>query len=428
MSFQKKTLRDIQLSGKRVLLRADYNVPLENGQVEADYRIRASLPTINYILEQKPAALIIISHLGRPEGKPDSAFSLQPVSHCLSQLLDKPVRFANDCVGPTVEMMAEQLPKGQTLLLENLRFHPGEETNDKNFAKAIVDATRADVFVQDGFGVVHRAHASTDAITKLLPSAAGLLLEKEVEAIAKVMSKPERPLLAIIGGAKIADKIEILQKFIKSADCLAIGGAMANNFLKAQGHNIGDSLYDKDQLELTQKLIDEAKREAKTRPFQLLLPTDAVVSTDIKGRKPLRHIDIGNQVVADLNSYPKVPKGDSVQANELILDIGPGSAAAIAGASALAKTVIWNGTLGMTETPGLAGAEAPFAHASRAVAEAIIGRRTNLYSVVGGGDTIGFLESQKIVDDFNFVSTGGGAMLELMSGHTLPGIEALPTK
>jgi len=428
VGFNHKSVKDLKLTGKRVLLRADYNVPVKAGKIEADYRLRASLPTVKYILDQKPEALFIISHLGRPEGKPDAEFSLQPVAKQLSVLLGKPVRFVNDCIGPTVQVMSGHLLKGQIMMLENLRFHPGEEANDRKFAEAIIDATNADVFVQDGFGVVHRAHASTNAITKLLPSAAGLLLQREVETIQQVMSKPEKPLLAIIGGAKIGDKIEVLRRFIKIADCLALGGAMANNFLKVLGQDVGASLYDKDQLEVTSQLLNEAKAEAKERPFQLLIPNDVVLSTDPHGRKPLRLI-ARNSMWADIVNYPKIPRDiELVKASEMILDIGPASAAAIGGVTALAKTVIWNGTLGMTETPGLAGAEAPFAHASRTVAEAIIGRRKNLYSVAGGGDTAGFLEKEKLVDEFNFVSTGGGAMLELMSGHKLPGIEALPDK
>lgn len=427
-SFKKKTIRDIELAGKRVLLRTDYNVPLKDNRVVDDYRIRQSLPTIEYILGQKPAALIIISHLGRPEGKADADFSLLPVVQLLSQLLGTPISFGLDCIGKQAKTA------GKITLLENLRFHPQEEKNDPQFAKEIIEATGAEVFVQDGFGVVHRAHASTDAITKLLPSVAGLLLEKEVNIIDKVMDKPERPLVAIVGGAKISDKIEVLGKFIEVADGLAIGGALANNFLAAEGIKIGKSLVEKDLVSKAEDILRRAKAEENKRDFNIFLPVDAVVSKSSDGRLPTRLVDLTSLALADIQAYPKKPAATShnVAADELILDIGPLSAAMISGAVKMAKTVIFGGTLGVVETRGITGAEPPFAHGTGTVAEAIIGSSNNHknkpFSIVGGGDTVAYVESEGIASDFNHVSTGGSASLDLMAGKKLPGIEALEDK
>src|SRR5882757_8974730 len=281
MSFQKKTIRDIDLDGKTVLLRADYNVPLKDGKITDDYRIQQSLPTIKVLLEHN-VKLIICSHLGRPDGKPgkpDPAMSLFPVAKRLKELLDRDVEFATDCVGERAKKAAESLQPGQVLLLENLRFHPEEEQNDEGFAKAL--ASLAEIFVQDGFGVVHRAHASTEAITHYLPSVAGLLLEKEVDTITNVMENPKRPLLAVIGGAKIADKIDILHKFIDIADYVAIGGAMANTFLVAEGVDVAASLYDNDELSVAKDVMTKAKAKAADQPFVFALPHDAVVAQKI---------------------------------------------------------------------------------------------------------------------------------------------------
>jgi len=428
VGFNKKTVKDIQLSGKRVLMRADYSVPIKNNQVVDDYRIRQSLPTIKYILEQKPAALIIISHLGRPDGKPNPDFSLLPVVKQLSQLLAQPVAFAMDCIGPQAKTA------GKITLLENLRFHPEEEKNDPQFAKAIVEATQAEVFVQDGFGVVHRAHASTEAITKLLPSVAGLLLEKEVSVIEKAMAEPKRPFVAVIGGAKISDKIEVLNKFIEVADAVAIGGALANNFLAAEGIKIGKSIFEKDLVHHAETILRRARAEEKSRDFNFFVPVDAVVSKSIDGRLSTRLVDLTSNTLADIEAYPKKPAttAHSVAGDELILDIGPLSAATAAGAVKMAKTVIWGGTLGVTETRGIAGAQAPFAHSTHTVVEAMIGASNNHknkpYTIVGGGDTVAYVQSENLVEDFNHVSTGGSASLDLMAGKKLPGIEALLDK
>ncbi len=426
--FKKKTVRDINFAGKRVLLRADYNVPVLNGKVADDYRIRQSLPTIEYILKQKPAALIIISHLGRPDGKPSADLSLLPVVKRLSQLLETPVGFGMDCIGKQAKTA------GKVTLLENLRFHPEEEKNDPQFAKAIVEAAGAEIFVQDGFGVVHRAHASTDAITKLLPSVAGLLLEKEVEVINRTMAHPERPFVAIVGGAKISDKIGVLNKFIQIADAVAIGGALANNFLAAEGLKIGKSLVEKDLLNQTEDILHRARAEEKKRDFNFFVPVDGVVCKSMDGRLPTRLVDLTSNTLADIEAYPKKPTTSAmvVAADELVLDIGPLSAAMIAGAVKMAKTVIWGGTLGVTETKGIAGAQAPFAHGTRTVVEAMIGASNNHknkpFTIVGGGDTVAYVESENLVEDFNHVSTGGGASLDLMAGKHLPGVDALEDK
>ena len=433
MSFNKKTVKEIDLAGKRVLLRADYNVPLQDGAITDDYRIKQSLATIRYILEQG-ASLVIISHLGRPTNAFDKACSLAPVAKRLSELLGKDVAFAADCIGDEAKQAAASLQAGQVLLLENVRFHPEEEKNDPAFAKSIVESSGAQVFVQDGFGVVHRAHASTDAIARLLPAVAGLLLAEEVDTITTVMEKPERPLIAVIGGAKIADKIDILNKLIDIADCVAVGGAMANNFLEAEGHGVGKSVADQKTLDLAAKILQRAHNIEKERPFSFFVPADAVVSTAIDGKAATRLVDIASHSVADIQAYPKKPDAStySVGPEEMILDIGPVSAAYVAGAIKLSRTVIWNGTVGVTEAKGIAGAPEPFGHGTQMIVEAMIGEsnshKNKPFTLVGGGDTAGYVESKGIIEDFNHVSTGGGAALELMAGKSLPGVEVLQAK
>jgi phosphoglycerate kinase len=423
--FTKQTVKDVDLAGKTVVLRADYNVPLENGVITDDYRIQQSLPTVQYLLDHA-AKVIICSHLGRPTGPKDAANSLFPVAKRLQQLLDRPVEFATDCVGEQAQKASAGLKQGQVLLLENLRFHPEEEANDPEFAKQL--ASLADIFVQDGFGVVHRAHASTEGITHFLPSVAGLLLHKEVDTITNVMLKPERPLMAIVGGAKIADKIEILHRFIEIADFVAVGGAMANTFLAAQGVQIGDSLYDKADVPVAKSILRQAAVQAKKRPFVFAVPHDVVVADDIDKTKPTRIVDFTAHAIADIENYPKrAPLSAShVHAHEKILDIGPFSGSFIAGGIQLANTVVWNGTMGVTETESLQGKIGPYAHGTELVIEALLGEFGHKpFTVVGGGDTVGYVESRKLVDCFGHVSTGGGASLELMSGRKLPGVEAL---
>ncbi|HSW65593.1 MAG TPA: phosphoglycerate kinase [Bacillota bacterium] len=427
--FTKKTIHDIDIEGKRVLLRADYNVPVnDNGTITDDYRLTQSVPTLKALLD-KQVRLVVCSHLGRPDGKADPKLSLKPVAKRLQELLGQDVHFASDCVGDEAEKAASELRPGQILLLENLRFHPEEEANDDGFAASL--ARLGDVFVQDGFGVVHRAHASTDAVTHHLPSVAGLLLEKEVDSITNVMQNPKRPLMAIVGGAKIADKIEVLTKFIEIADFIAIGGAMANTFLAAKGIKVAKSKVDVDDEPLARDILAQAEAKAKTGAFVFYLPQDGVVANKVDKTARTRIVDWDAHVIADIEEYPKMPAERTrvVADDEMILDLGPFSGAFVAGAVQMAATVVWNGTMGVTETPGLQGPIGPFAHGTELIIDALVGRHGHKpYSLVGGGDTVGYIEQRKLTAAFNHVSTGGGASLELMAGRKLPGVEALQNK
>lgn len=428
-----KTVRDIDVRGKRVLLRTDYNVESPAGEIGEDFRINQTLPTIKYLLENGADGIVIISHMGRPKGSRQKSLSLGPIAACLSELLGQEVKFVSDCVGAAAAKAASELKVNEILVLENLRFDPGEEANDMDFAKQLVKASGAQIFVQDGFGVVHRRLASTDAITKLLPSAAGLLLEKEVTTILKVLNQPARPLTAVIGGAKISDKIELIKKFIELADCVAITGAMANNFLLADGHKLGRSLVEEEYLAATKEIIRLAEAMELKRPFNFIIPKDLVVSKTKDGLSPTRVVDISYSL-ADIEAYPKLPKENShtVGLNEMVLDIGPITAARIAGIVQMSGSVIWNGTSGVTEVRGIAGAADPFSHGTRVIVEAIAGvsrhHKNKPCSLAGGGDTVSYIEQNKLLGEFNFVSTGGGAMLELLAGHQLPGIEVLQTR
>lgn len=429
MSFYKKTVHDIDLNGKRVLVRADYNVPLDaKGRIADDYRIEQSLPTLNFLLE-KGCSIVICSHLGRPEGRRDMAFSLKPVAERLGELLDRPIQFADDCISQEAGDKAQALKPGEILLLENLRFHPEEEKNDDGFGKRL--AALADVFVQDGFGVVHRAHASTEAVTRYLPSVSGLLLEKEVATITGVISAPERPLMAILGGAKISDKIDILERFIDIADFVAVGGAMANTFLLAEGIEVGKSKAEEDEVPLAKRIIEKARVKAREQRFVFYLPQDGVVAESLDKTAHTRIVDWDAHVIASIENYPKRPPRSTarVKHDELILDIGPFSGAFIAGGMQLANTVIWNGAMGVTETQGLQGPIGPFAHGTELIVEAMLGQFGHRpFTVVGGGDTVGYIEDRRLLTSFNHVSTGGGASMELMSGKKLPGVEALLDK
>ncbi len=424
--FRKQTIKDVDLNQKVVLLRADYNVPLDGEKITDDFRIQASLPTIDYLLKQN-VKLIICSHLGRPNGKRDIRFSLFPVAKRLQSLLNNvSVEFVADCVGEEVNQAVDKLDFGQVLLLENLRFHPEEEQNNFDFAKSL--ASLAEFFVQDGFGVVHRAHASTEAITHCLPSYAGLLLEKEVETIESVMLNPTKPLMAIIGGAKITDKIDILHRFIEIADYVAIGGAMANTFLAAQGVEIGNSLFDPKELSIARDIIRKSGAQSKKRNFALILPFDVVVSKAIDNKLPTRIIDLKTHTYSQIINYPKRPPIHDVKVlkDDIILDIGPFSASFMAGVMQTCQTVIWNGTMGVTEVDSLIGFIGPFAHGTELLIEAMTGDFYHTpYSLVGGGDTIGYLSQRQLIKCFDHVSTGGGASLELMGGRKLPGVEAL---
>lgn len=430
-TFNKQTVRDVNLKGKRVLLRADYNVPLKaDGTIADDYRVQQSVPTLQYLLEQQ-CKIVILSHMGRPEGKHDKHLSLAPVAKRLSQLLNTDVLFATDCVGQTVEKTVKKLKKKQILLLENVRFYPDEEKNNPEFAKQL--AAYGDVLVQDGFGVVHRAHASTEGVTKYIPAVAGLLLEKEVSTIMNVMNQPERPLAAIIGGAKISDKIEVLERLIDMADFVAIGGAMANTFLLAEGIDTGKSLVELAEVSVAKDIIERARAKTAKQPFTFYIPQDGVVATSIDANAKTRIVDWDAHVISTIEHYPKRPPREAsiIKPNEILLDIGPFSGAFIAGGLQLARTVIWNGSMGVTEiNPAKGqGPVGPFAHGTDTVIDAIIGGYgSRPFSVAGGGDTVGYIQERGLLEHFDHVSTGGGATLELMSGKKLPGVEALVDK
>ena len=396
----KLTIRDVPLEGETVLVRADYNVPMtEDGKISNDFRIRASLPTLRYLLD-RGCKIIIISHLGRPEGR-EAKYSLEPIAQRLAELLSEPVRFVSDCIGDRTKMAVKRAPKHSITMLENVRFYTEEEKNDREFARKIARATAARYFVQDGFGVVHRAHASTAAITEFLPSVAGLLLEREVTTIVDALRAPKRPLVAILGGAKVSDKIAVVETLVDRADQMLIGGAMANTFLAADGHDMGASKVEADQfstVKATQKRIDK-KVGDKAADF-LHLPTDVAVAKSLDGKRKNVALD-------------KVAKDD------LALDIGDVTIEVYAEQLKHAKTVIWNGTMGYAENP-------EFAHGSARMALALA-QNPNIVSIVGGGDTADFVLEWDARDggSFTHVSTGGGASLELMAGEKLPGIEAL---
>ena len=426
MGFWKRTVKEYDLHGKQVLLRADYNVPIdESGNITDDYRITQSLPTLQYLLEQA-CSIVIISHLGRPKDEYDKKCSLEPIAKRLAEKFNREVKFAQDCVGEDAKQKVSELQPGDILLLENLRFHKEEEANSDSFAKEL--AGHGEVFAQDGFGVVHRAHASTDAITKHLPSVAGLLLEREVGTIADGMNDPARPLMAIIGGAKVSDKIDVLRRFVEHADVVAIGGAMANVFLQARGIPIGNSKASAEDLPLAREIIEMATKRSSESDFIFYLPQDAVVAKEVTPRAETRIVDWGSHVFADIEAYPGKPNASAVEISDddMMLDIGPYSGAFIAGTMQLSKTVIWNGAMGVTEVQGLQGPVGPFSHGTDTIVRSCSGEFGNRpHSIVGGGDTVGYLENTNTLDRFSHVSTGGGASLELMSGNQLPGVESL---
>jgi phosphoglycerate kinase len=387
----KLSIRDLDLNGKRVFMRVDFNVPLANGgqEITSDKRIKAALPTIQYALE-RGAALVLASHLGRPKGKVNPEMSLKPAAARLAELLGRPVRMAPDCVGPVVEAM---LPApGEVLLLENLRYHAEEEKNDPEFAKQL--AALGEVYVNDAFGTAHRAHASTEGIIQFLkPAAAGLLMEKELEYLFKCTQSPEHPCVGILGGAKVSDKIEVIENLLKFVDQLLIGGAMAYTFAKAQGLPTGKSLVEEDKVELAKSLLEKAGGK-------LLLPVDHVVAELFEAGAP-------NEVVTE------IPDG------KMGMDIGPATRAAFAEVLKAARTIIWNGPMGVFE-------KQPFDAGTVAVAEAVAG--SGALSVVGGGDSEKAVKQAGLSDKISHISTGGGASLEFLSGLTLPGVAALTDK
>lgn len=406
VDFPYKTIRDIDVNGKQILMRADYNVPLNDvGGITDDFRITASLPTIDYLLE-RGCKLVIMSHLGRPKGQVNEKYSLKPVAKRLSEALNRPVQFASDCIGDNVAAMTQGLNSGEIVLLENLRFHPEEEKNDEEFAKQLAESSHAEIFVQNGFGVVHRPHASTAAITKYLPSVAGLLVEKEYVEIKSATDTPNRPLTAIIGGAKISDKMPLVRKFMEIADNVIIGGALANNFLKHDGHDTGDSLVEDGVDELVGSIEQSAKEK---------------YGSDLSGHFVLP-VDVAVAESGSLNDQRVEKSIDDVHAPAVIYDIGEKTIAAIEKIIAGSGTVIWNGTMGMAEYE-------QFSRGSARIA-LTLAKNPQITSVIGGGDTADFVRNWDALKggSFTHVSTGGGASLELMAGDTLPGIDALMRK
>ena len=385
----KKTVSDISVKGKRVLVRVDLNVPLENGEVVDDTRIRAVLPTIRYLLDRE-AAVILISHLGRPKGLVQEDLRLDPVGRRLSELLGQEVVKVDDCVGPEVGRATKSLQPGQVLLLENLRFHPEEEENDQGFARQL--ASLADVYVNDAFGTAHRAHASTTGVTEYLPSVAGLLMERELQMLGDALANPTRPFVAVLGGAKVSDKIGVIRNLLSKVDLLLVGGGMANTFLKAQGHQVGESLVEDDSLALAKDILAQAGAK-------LVLPVDVVVADAFAE-------DANTQTVG----VEQVPPGWR------ILDIGPRTVGLFEDRLRSAGTVVWNGPMGVFEFPR-------FAAGTIALASSLASAPAT--TIVGGGDSIAALQQAGLAEKMTHVSTGGGASLEFLEGRVLPGVEAL---
>ncbi len=389
--MDKKTVRDVDLKGKRVLMRADFNVPLDGTTITDDTRIRAALPTIQYILD-KGASLVLMSHLGRPKGVTPS-LRLQPVADRLGELLGKPVKMAPDVVGDEVQAMAEALAPGGILLLENTRFYSEEKNNDPAFSAKL--AAMGDLFVNDAFGTAHRAHASTVGVTGTLPAVAGFLIEKEIAFLGKATSNPESPYVVILGGAKVSDKIAVIENMLDKADTILIGGGMANTFFKAQGFEMGDSLVENDAVDTATALI--AKAGGK-----IVLPVDAVVADAF-----------------DNDAHIKVVDVDAVEPGWRILDIGPKTVALFQGILAGAKTVVWNGPMGVFEMPN-------FATGTFAIAETLAS--IDAVTIIGGGDSASAINKAGVADKVSHVSTGGGASLEYLEGKVLPGVAALEDK
>ena len=397
--MNKLSIRDLDLNGKRVFIRVDFNVPLDGDKVTDDTRVRETLPTLRLAME-RGARLVLASHLGRPKGKVNPKYSLAPVAARLKELLGKPVEFAADCVGADAEAKSKALKNGDVLLLENVRYHAEEEANDEAFSKQLA-ALCDGLFVCDAFGSAHRAHASVVGITKFVKqSAAGLLMEKELAYLGKAISNPERPFVAILGGAKVSDKIEVVQNLMKIADAMLIGGAMAYTFLKSQGLPVGKSLVEDDKLDLARNLLAEAKQ----RNFKLLLPVDHVLAPAF---------DATETQTTDVTSTPEGWMG---------LDIGPKTIALYSQEVAKARTIVWNGPMGVFEKP-------QFAAGTLGIAKAVAAATTaGATSIIGGGDSVAAAEQSGVAKQISHISTGGGASLEFLGGEKLPGVEALNNK
>jgi phosphoglycerate kinase len=393
----KKTVEDMEVKGKRVLLRVDFNVPLNinTGAISDDSRIRASLPTIKYLVDHK-AKIILCSHLGRPDGKVVESLRMAPIAQRLSQLMGLPVLTAFDCIGQEVESKVRTLKEGDILVLENLRFHPEEEADDADFAQKL--ARLSDIYVNDAFGTAHRAHASTVGVAKYLPAVAGLLMKKELKVMEKLLHDPERPSACLIGGAKVSDKIELLQNMLKKVDMLLVGGGMAATFLKTQGYEVGHSLIEDDKLDLAKKLLQEAKEW--NVPF--LLPIDAVVAEEIKTGVPTRVVLITN-----------IPSGSH------IVDIGPQSIRLFCSELAKCRTIMWNGPMGIYEIP-------QFAKGTKSIA--VFLSTLDATTIIGGGSSAEIVQEMGLTDKMTHVSTGGGASLRFLEGVPLPGVKVLLDK
>ena len=390
--FNKKSIRDIDVHGKRVLVRVDYNVPIAEGKVTDDTRIRAAMPTVEYLL-QHGAALILCSHLGRPKDGPDLKYSMRPVAAHLSALLGQPVAFAEDCIGPTAEAAAKGLQPGDVLVLENTRFHPQETKNDPEMARQL--AALADIYVNDAFGSAHRAHASTEGVARFLPAVAGFLMEDEIRYLGQAIDQPQRPFIAILGGAKISDKIGVIRNLLTKADQVLIGGGMANTFFKAQGYHIADSLVEEDALETARQLLQDGGTT-------LRLPVDVVIADRFDANAELKVMPMG-----------QIPDGWR------ILDIGPETIDAFGKVIGDAGTIVWNGPMGVFEFPR-------FAEGTFGVARLVA--KSNAISVIGGGDSVAAINQAGLAGQITHISTGGGASLEMLEGLVLPGLAALQDK
>lgn len=390
--FNKKTIRDIDAKGKKVLVRVDFNVPLKDGVVGDDTRIKAALPTITYLLDQG-AAVILCSHLGRPKGGPEEKYSMKPLAGHLAKLLGKPVAFAADCIGPDAVDAAKGLKSGEVLLLENTRFHAEEEKNDLDMAKQM--ASLADLFVNDAFGTAHRAHASTEGVTHFLPGVAGFLLEKEIKYLGQAVADPKKPFVAIMGGAKISDKIGVIENLLKKADTILIGGGMANTFFKAQGYPVADSLVEDEALETAKELLNKAGSK-------LRLPVDMVLADKFDAEAASKTVMVG-----------------PVEDGWRILDIGPETIKSYSKVIEAAATVVWNGPMGVFEFPR-------FAEGTFGVARAVAASKG--VTIIGGGESVAAIQQSGLADRITHISTGGGASLEMLEGLELPGVAALQDK